>query len=450
MKVAVVGGGIGGLTAALRLVQDGHQVTVVDAGERPGGVIGTSSIAGFRREHGANGFLTAAPDGAAALCAELGVPVVEAAAAAKQRWIYLRGQLHPVPTGPVAFVRSGLLSWRGKLALFGEPLRRARDVAAAGDQSLWDFAVRRLGAEAAHALVAPLATGVFAADARELSLATGFPKLAALDARGGLVRGMVAGARARRKRGEPRVRSTLAAPAGGMTTLIDALAAKLGDRVVRGVTVGAVVPEPGGVVVVGRDPAQRERHDAAVLAVQAPAASALVAAAMPALARGLDEVYYAPVALAFLAFRARDLQADLGGFGFLVAAGESPRVLGCVFESTVWPERAPDDHVLVRMIYGGARDPGAAELDDAALFAQAGADLAQVLGVRAEPVHASAVRWARGIAQYPVGHASRVAAWERDAHAARLVLAGSSYHGVAVNDCIADARRVARQVATWS
>ena len=125
-------------------------------------------------------------------------------------------------------------------------------------------------------------------------------------------------------------------------------------------------------------------------------------------------------------------------------------MLGCVFESTLWAGRAPDGHVLLRLIYGGARDPGAVELDDAALFGQARADLAQVLGIRAEPVHRSVVRWARGIAQYPVGHADRVAAWDREAHAARLVLTGSSYHGIAVNDCIADGRRVARQVASWA
>ncbi len=451
MRVAVVGGGIGGLAAALRLVQAGHDVAVLDGGARPGGVIGTSTAEGFRREHAANGFLTGADDGAAALCDELGVGVVEAAPAARARWIYLRGRLHRLPAGPGSFARSGLLSWRGKLALLGEPLRPARDVAAAGDESLWDFAVRRLGTEAAHALVAPMVTGVFAADARRVSLAAGFPRLAALDARGGLVRGMIAEARGRRRGGGARRRgkTTLAAPAGGMAVLVDALAARLGDRVRRGVTVRAVEPEPGGVVVVGDDPARRERFDAGVLAVPGPAAAALVRGALPALARGLTEVEYAPVALAFLGFRARDVRADVDGFGFLVAQGEAPRVLGCVIESTVWPERAPADHVLFRMIYGGARDPGAAELDDDALFAQAGADLAQILGVRARPVHATAVRWPHGIAQYPVGHADRVAAWERDAHAARLVLAGSSYHGVAVNDCIADARRVVRQVEAW-
>lgn len=455
MKVAVVGGGIAGLTAALRLTQAGHEVALLDGGARPGGVLGTSRADGYRREQAANGFL-GAPDGAAALCAELGVPVVEASAAAKRRWIYLRGRLHALPSGPLGFARSELLSWRGKLALLREPLRPARDPAVAGDESMWAFAARRLGTEAAHALMAPVVTGVFAADAREVSLAAGFPRLAALDARGGLVRGMLAQAWAqRRARREAdgasgRGRTRLSAPAEGMGAMIDALAATLGERVHRGVSVRAVIPERGGVAIVGDDPARRARYDAAVLAVPAPAAATLLNGAMPELARGLDDVRYAPVAVVHLGFRQRDVRADLGGFGFLVAAGESPRVLGCVFESTVWPDRAPDGHVLLRLIYGGARDPRAAELEEAALIAQARADLNQVLAIRAEPAHATVVRWAQGIAQYPVGHGERVARWEQDAHAARLVLAGSSYHGVAVNDCVADARRVARQIARWA
>lgn len=460
MRVAVVGGGIAGLTAALRLVEAGHEVTVLDGGARPGGVLGTTTAEGFRREHAANGFL-GAPDGAATLCAELGVPVVEAAAAARRRWIYLRGKLHALPSGPMSFARSELLSWRGKLALLREPLRPARDPAVDGDESMWAFAARRLGSEAAHALMAPVVTGVFAADAREVSLAAGFPRLAALDARGGLVRGMLAERWAMRrardteaghvgaaKPSKPR-RTRLSAPAEGMGALVDALSSVIGDRLHRGVMVRSVIPESRGVVVVGDDPSKRIRHDAAVLAVPGPAAAALVSGALPELARGLDEVRYAPVAVVYLGFRRRDVKADLGGFGFLVAAGESPRLLGCVFESTVWPDRAPEGHVLLRLIYGGARDPGAAELEEPALVAQARADLNQVLGIRAHPVHASAIRWAQGIAQYPVGHADRVTRWERDAHAARIVLAGSSYHGVAVNDCVADARRVVRQVERW-
>jgi oxygen-dependent protoporphyrinogen oxidase len=453
VNVAVVGGGIGGLTAAWRLIQAGHEVSLLEQRARLGGVIDTVNEDGFRRELAANGFLSGAADGAAALCEELGVPVVTAAPAAKRRWVYLRGRLHPLPGGPTAFARSGLLTWRGKLELLGEPWRPARDTRVAGDQSLWDFAVRRFGTEVAHALIAPMVTGVFAADAHEVSLAGGFPRLAALDARGGMVRGLIAEARARRKAGQSRRPNRLSAPTGGMIALVDALTARLGARVQCGVNVRELRPvgrggNPSGVEVA--TDVGVTHYDAAVLALPAPQAAIVVRQALPALGRGLDDAGFSAAAVVSLGFAARDIRVDLGGFGFIVAAGEAPRLLGCVFESTVWSERAPVGQVLLRLIYGGSRDPGAVGLDDPALFAQARADLAQILGVRAAPTLARVTRWSQGIAHYAVGHVERVAAWERVAHPARIVLAGSSYHGIAVNDCVADARRVVRQVAAWT
>src|SRR5690349_6781622 len=189
MKVVVVGGGVAGLTAGLRLVQAGHDVSVIEAG-RPGGVVATRREDGFLHEYAANGFL-AAPDGATALCDELGVAVVGAAKAARNRWIYIDGALRKVPTGLLGFVRSDLLTWRGKWDLVKEPFRPARDVDTAGDESVHAFAARRFGPEVARAVVAPFVTGVFAADAHDVSLAAGFPRFAALDRAGGVVKGMV-------------------------------------------------------------------------------------------------------------------------------------------------------------------------------------------------------------------------------------------------------------------
>jgi oxygen-dependent protoporphyrinogen oxidase len=254
-----------------------------------------------------------------------------------------------------------------------------------------------------------------------------------------------------RRSKEPRDRRGLHAPRAGMAALVTALTNVLGPRLVTGATVRAVVPEPAASSVVVELASGRERYDAVVLATPARVTAELVRASVPELARPAAALARAPVAIVYLGFPARDAGAIArDAFGMLVAHGEELRVLGVVFESTVWPGRAPDGHVLMRCIFGGARDPDAAALDDAALIAQARADLAAALEVTAAPVHAAVQRWAAGIAQYPVGHRDRVATLDSLAGQHRLVLAGADYHGVALNDVIADARRVVHEVRTWA
>jgi oxygen-dependent protoporphyrinogen oxidase len=448
MRIAVIGGGIAGLCAAYRLGQAGIDAVVLEGGLRAGGVVGTSKVDGFVREHAANAILASGVDGVADLADELGVEMVASSAAAKRRWIWIDGALQELPASPGAFAKSALLTWRGKLALFGEPLRKARDPRLA-DESVHDWATRRLGPEAARALIAPFITGIYAADAREVSLAAGMKLFAELDADGGLIRGMIK--KAIRGRGQPKSkkRRGLIAPRGGMQTLIDALVAQLGARIRIGTTVTAVQPDraAGGVAIAIGD--KVERYDGAVLAVSATSAARLVGRDVPALAAALGGFVRAPAAIVYLGYPAAAVPPGKEGFGFLVAQGEALRLLGCVMESALWPGRAPDGTVLLRCIFAGARDPEAYQLDDAALIGHARADLERALGVTGAPIHASVVRWAEGVAQLPVGHKERLAVVDGQARAARLVLAGAGMHGVALNDLVADARRVVDEVRAW-
>ncbi len=446
MKLAVVGGGFGGLTAARALVTAGHDITVLEAGPRPGGVVGTSKSEGFVREHAASSFLGGPPRGALALCGELGIATEKAMPAAKRRYIYIDGSLRELPTDPIAFIRSDLLTWRGKLELLREPFV-ASPRPAGEDESMFAFAARRLGPEAARAIIAPFVTGVFAADAREVSLEAGFPRLAALEADGGLLRGMIKRqlrALLARRRGTDEATATgMHAPVGGLGALIDALSKELGARVEVATPVRSIEPVRGGVLI------DRERYDGCVLAIPATDAASIVTA-MPELAGKLAKFDRAPVAVVYLGVPETAVPRAREGFGFLVAQGEELRVLGVVFESTVWPERAPPGHVLLRCIFGGSRDPSATKLDDAALIESAKADIARALGVPPlAPVHASVVRWTKGLPRYPVGHRDRVREAIAVARPHRVVLAGADYRGPAINDLAADAAVVAAEVATW-
>jgi len=444
MRVCVIGGGLGGLTAARALVEAGLDAHVLEASPRAGGVVGTSTIDGFTREHAASSFLGGKSRGAVPLCEKLGVAIDTASARAVRRWIYIDGKLRALPRSPVQFVRSDLLTWRGKLDLLREPFRAARN---AGDESVHAFAARRFGAEAARAIVAPFVTGVYAADAHDISLEAGFPRLAELDATGGVARGLVkqvAKGVLRKLAGGRRQRaaSGMFAPHGGLGTLIDALARELGPRVHTNRRVAALAPAEGGVAVDG------ELWDAAVLAVPAEEAIGLVEA-VPTLASRLAVFHRAPAALVYLGFPEAAVPKAVDGFGFLVAQGEDLRVLGVVFESVVWPDRAPAGQVLLRCIFGGSRDPQAAALDDAALIQQATRDLGIVLGARGAPTHASVVRWPRAIAQYGVGHRDHVRAAVTAARTHRIALAGADYRGPGINDLCADADVVVEEVRSW-
>jgi len=444
MRIAVIGGGLGGLTAARALVGAGLDAHVLEASLRAGGVVQTSTIDGFTREHAASSFLGGQSRGAAPLCEKLGVDLDTASPRAKSRWIFIDGKLRALPRSPMQFLRSDLLTWRGKLDLLREPFREAR---IEGDESMHAFAARRFGAEAARAIVAPFVTGVFAADAHDISLEAGFPRIAELDATGGLARGMLKQAAkgvmrklagGRRKKAQ----AGMFAPRGGLGSMVDALARELGPRIHTDRRVAAVVPNERGVSVDG------ESWDAAVLAIPAEDAIGLFGA-IPTLASRLAVFHRAPAALVYLGFAESAVPKAVDGFGFLVAQGEDLRVLGVVFESVVWPDRAPQGQLLLRCIFGGSRDPGAAALDDAALIAQATRDVGVVLGARGAPTHASVVRWRRGIAQYQVGHRDHVRAAVTAARTHRIALAGADYRGPGINDLCADADVVVEEVRSW-
>ena len=444
MRVAVVGGGLGGLAAARALLAAGIDAHVFEASSRAGGVVGTSTIDGFVREHAASSFLGGPSRGALAICKELGVEVEQASPRAKNRFIYIDGKLRALPRSPVGLVTSDLLTWRGKLDLLREPLRPAHP--AGDDESVHAFAARRLGAEAARAMVAPFVTGIYAADAHDISLQAGFPKLAELEAHGGLVRGMVRQmarglfAKAIGKRSSKTPRG-LWAPRGGLGRLVEAFAATLGPAVRLDARIAEIAPDAKGVRIDG------EQFDGAVLAVPAQDAATLVA--LPELANRLSVFHRAPAALVYLGYRDADVVKARDGFGALVAMGEDARVLGIVFESTVWSGRAPSGHALLRCIFGGGRDPSACDLDDAQLIEHATRDASVVLGATGSPVHASVIRWRRGVAQYAVGHRDVVREAVTVARTHKIVLAGADYRGPGINDLCADADLVVDEVRAW-
>lgn len=456
-QVVIVGGGISGLALAYRLQQAAPQaeVTVLEREARPGGKVWTEDHAGFRIETGPNGFLDTKP-AVFELCRDLGLSerlLAASEASGRNRYLFLGGRLRRLPAGPIDLLRTDILSWRGKLALLAEPFRRRAD---RPDESVADFARRRLGREVAGVLVDAFVTGIYAGDPERLSLPAAFPRLAAFEAEyGSILKGFLQSARQRRRdvaaRGRPSHRpGKMWSFPEGLRLLIETLSQRLRNPPQYSVHVRRIEPQtdghPGWLVIAdGHDawPA-----DAVVLACPAPQQAAILARIDDHLAAQIDAIRYARVAVLAFGYRQADVPLRLDGFGYLTPRREGRDVLGVQWCSSTFPNRAPDGMVLLRAMCGGWSRPEVVGWDDARLLQAAAGDLRQAIGIRAPPAFHQIIRWDRAIPQYQLGHRERVAAIE--ANAARhpgLFLAGNAYHGVSLNDCTEQAAVVAGRVA---
>lgn len=460
MRAVVIGGGIAGLVAAHRLASGAKQagvaleVQLLEANARAGGHASTIREDGFLVEAGPNGFLERAGEPELRdLARELGIEscLIEAEAAAKRRFILRQGRLHRAPDSPPTLLTTSLLTPLGKARALMEPWvgRGAADA----DETVQEFASRRIGSEAAERLVGPAVAGITAGDSRRLSVRAAFPMLVEMEQKhGSLLRAM----RARRTEKAPgavelsgarrRVAPRLVGFDGGMATLVDALSERLGAALRTGRSVQRIT-RMGNRWSVECEGSVAFDADLVVLALPAPRAAAVMRVADAALADVLASVPYAGLAMVALAFRAADVRRPLGGYGYLVDAREGLDTLGVVWESSLFEGRVPEGSVLLRIMLGGTRHPDAAAGDEAALIARARAELAGIMRVTAEPTHAWVRRWPAAIAQYEVGHLGRVAEARRlAARHPGLELCGSAYDGVSFTNAVRSGACAAQRV----
>ncbi len=452
VEVAIVGAGITGLAVAAWLEHDHgvRDLLVVDADSRAGGKVRTTIEEDHTLEWGPQGFLDNAPD-TLELASLVGLDdaLARADEAAADRYILRDGVLRSVPTSPLAFLRSDVLSLTGRLRVLAEPFAPSRPT---GDETVFDFARRRIGREAAEVLVDAMVTGVFAGDSRQLSLEATFPRMAAMEAEhGSLTRALLARMRQARRAGHrpggpSGPAGTLTTFRGGMARLPSALAARLDTRLLLDHPVETVEAGSDGFVLKG--PAPEVVAKRLLLATPAGVTARLLRHVAPAAHDPLAGIHCAPIAVVMTSYT--DPMAfgrPVDGFGFLVPGGEDVGILGTLFCHAIFPGQAPEGSLFLRTMLGGARDPAAPDLSDEALLARSRAALAGVLGRDPDPDRRWIVRWAEGITQYTVGHLNRVENAEAAAAAAGVVLAGSPYRGVSVNDCIRQARAAARRLA---
>jgi oxygen-dependent protoporphyrinogen oxidase len=446
----IVGAGIAGLSAAFELKKLGRSFVMLDRASRTGGVILSEQIGDFVVDGGPDSILTQKPEGIA-LCKELGI-ADRLVPTKPPRLAYIQrgGRLHALPAASVLgiptqfgpFVRTHLFTWTGKARMGLEMFVPARTDDR--DESIGSFMRRRFGDEAVTYLAEPLLAGIHAGDVDRLSVRALFPRFVETERKhGSLLRAF----RRQRPSSASSSDGVFRSFPGGLSELVRALTDAIPRESIRLGTGAARITREGAVQT-----ADGASHAGRALILTSPAyvTADLVRDVDAELARLCSEIPYASSGTVALAFPRAAVSHPLHGSGFVVPRVERTGITAASWLSSKWPNRAPDDQVLMRAFVGGARDPSVLDKQDDELVSIALAALRPVLGIRGEPSFTRVYRFERKSAQHEVGHLDRMAAIERRLESTPgLFVTGSGFRGVGIPDCVADARATARKVSEW-
>ncbi len=453
----VVGGGISGMTIAYRLKRDHRiDVTVLESAERPGGKAQTETADEFTCEEATNGWLDKEP-AVRDLIRDLGLEarVQPSDSIASRRFIFRRGSLREIHMHPLKFMLSSALPLGARLRLAVEPF--VKKGPGDTDETLADFAERRLGKSARDILIGPMASGIYAGDPTQMSLRACFGKVHDLEQQyGGLIKGMIARKKAEKAAGkDPSAiqagpSGRLTSLKGGMTELVQALARELGSDLQTDCQVVGITPcKKGGfdVRVKGRD---LLRADSVISAAPAWAAASFLTSLDEDAAGAFEEIPYPALDVVCLGYRREQIQHDMNGFGFLVPRGQGKTILGSLWTSSIFPGRAPKDRVLIRAMIGGMLEPQVADWTQDQIVDTVRRELEDILGIKRsdEPVFIRLFRHKQAIPQYHVGHSELIRRRIRPAEERHpgFFAAGNAIFGIGVVDCVRESVPLARRV----
>lgn len=448
MGIVIVGGGISGLSLAYFLLEQmpSLDIVILESKEKAGGKIWTEKVDGFLCEGGVNGFLDNRPR-TLELVEKLAITSMRSSEKARKRYIFSEEKLHLLPESPRSFFTSNILSIYGRLRILYETFvpRKAED-----DETLADFARRRLGKEAYEKLIDPMASGIYAGDPEKMSLKSCFPRIHTLESQyGSLIKAMIKLKKEAKKSGK----TVGTGPGGvltsfhdGMEAIVNALKGRLGERLKTNCNVVSIDRTDGTYNIYLSDNSSIDT-ETVIVATPAHVSSKILKNMDKQLSIILDKIYYPSISVVCLGYRRDTLQHPLNGFGFLVPYREKRRVLGTLWDSSIFPNRAPEGHVLLRSMIGGARMSDLAKENDEVLIQIVMEELRDIMGIHEAPVFMRVYRHEKGIPQYSPGHEKRLEdIYENTSKFKGFYLTGNAYYGIGINDCVENSYKLAERI----
>lgn len=463
-KVVIVGGGITGLSAAFYMQKEAREkglpldVILVEASNRLGGKIQTVRRNGFIIERGPDSFLIRKKS-MGTLAQDLGIEGELVKNATGQAYVLVGGELHPIPGGSVMgipteigpFLKTGLFSLSGKLRAAGDFVLPRSNIK--GDQSLGGFFRRRFGGEIVENLIEPLLSGVYAGDIDHMSLESTFPQFYAVEKKH---RSLILGMKKTTPKQLPQKDGHGAKKEGvfhtfrnGLETIVEAIEQQLEPgSVMKGVRIDAI-EAPGMVgekTILEMNDGRKIEADTVILTTGHEMAGRLFAP--HGLLQDLREIPTTSVATVALAFPEEHVVQDKEGTGFLVSRSSDYSITACTWTHRKWPTTTPAGKVLIRAFVGRVGDEAIVDLPDAEIEKIVLADLGRVMNITGKPDFTVITRWKKDRPQYRVGHKQRIAAAraELESKFPQVKLAGASYNGVGLPDCIDQGRAAVKEV----
>ncbi|MGD0793774.1 MAG: protoporphyrinogen oxidase [Terriglobales bacterium] len=466
-RIAIIGGGISGLSAAYTIEDKRRSGTPVqyvlfESSPRLGGVLVTDRVDGCLVEAGPDSFLTEKP-WAADLCNKIGLgdQLIGSNDSERKTYIVARGKLvvmpdglmFMVPTKIMPTVFSPLFSLRTKIRMAAEwfhPPRKASE-----DETVAEMVKRHYGREMVELLADPLLSGVYGGEASQLSVRAVLPRFADMESKhGSLGRAMLA---ARKKMGAAAnvpARPLFTSLKEGMQQMVDALVARLDANSLKTSSLVQLVIRQDDAWTVSAG-YQSDQFDAVIIATPAHAAADVLQSADENLSRDLGEIKYSSSVTVTLGYDEKVRRSLPPGFGFLVPRSEGHRMLAATFVHNKFPHRAPENRALVRCFLGGARDEQILQTSEEEILEIVRGELRQIIALNAEPLFARVYKWKSSMAQYSVGHLERLQRIEAlRQKLPGLALAGNGYNGIGVPDCVRSgaeaAGKILAEMGMWS
>lgn len=443
-QVAVIGGGVSGLACALRLQQLGARVTLLEANSRPGGLIGTEERQGFLFESGPQSFQ--GTEALLGLVQDLGIESELCKADPRApRFVLRQARLRKIPMAPQGILTSSLLGMGSRWRIVSEGLRRTTP--ATEEESIAQFVRRKFGHEILEYLVSPFVSGVYAGDPEKLSLRAAFPTLDEWERQhGSVLRGAIKSRPAKGARQGP---PPMCSFAGGMGVLTEAMFAKLGANAKSGASVDAVTKADQGFQIQVTQDRRSEQINAraVVLATPTYVASHIAAPLSAKAAQTLSGIAYAPVVVVAAGYYRHQSPAALNGFGVLIPRSEKYRTLGIVWNSSLFPNRAPRGRMTITSILGGATDTAIIDKSDEEITAIAVHEHSRILKIEGSPIISGVWKHPRALPQYNLGHAHAVREIrEAERAVPGLYFAGNYLEGPSIGKCVEQGFQTAETV----